>query len=273
LSNIAPQNSIRAAQKVAAQIRNAIVRGDLTQEDSLPPEAQLMQLFEVSRPTLREAIRMLEGESLIEVSRGARGGARVQPFTPDLAARSIGQTLQAEHTTIDEVFEARRIIEPPAAALAARNKPKAAALELRKQIISEYESLGQFPRMAHVVSGFHIRLVEVSGNKALALLGRALQEVVLTHLALIDYGAAALYTPEQLLDRQRESLQSHERLADLIEQGDALAAENHWRDYMDRSIPIWLVPPLKGAQLDVLERMQPTINWRATLRQEQQQDE
>lgn len=224
-----------------------------------------MQLFDVSRPTLREALRILEGESLIEVSRGARGGAKVNPFTPDLAARSIGQTLQADHTTLDEVFEARRVIEPPAAALAARNQPKAAALELRKQIISEYESFGQFPRMAHVVSGFHIRLVEVSGNKALALLGRALQEVILTHLALIDYGAAGRYTPEQLLERQREALQSHERLAELIEQGDAPGAEQHWRDHMDRSIPIWLAPPLKGAQLDVLERTDPQINWREAI--------
>lgn len=261
-----PRTSIRAAQKVAAQIRNAIVRGELTQEDSLPAEGQLMQLFEVSRPTLREAIRILEGESLIVVSRGARGGAKVQRFTPDLAARSIGQTLQAGHTTLDEVFEARRVIEPPAAGLAARNHPKAAALELRKQIISEYESLGQFPKMAHVVSAFHIRLVEVSGNQALALLGRALQQVVLRHLELVKYGAAALYTREQLLERQRSALQSHERLAELVERGDAEGAEEHWREHMDQSIPIWLVPPLKGAMLDVLERPTPSIDWRAALR-------
>jgi DNA-binding FadR family transcriptional regulator len=261
--------SIRVAQKVAAQIRNAIVRGELTQEDNLPAEAQLIRLFDVSRPTLREAIRILEGEDLIEVSRGARGGAKVKPFTPDVAARAIGQTLQADHTTLDEVFEARRIIEPPAAALAARNKPKAAALELRKQIILEYESLGQFPRMAHVVSGFHIRLVEVSGNRALALVGRALQEITLTHLELIQYGPAGKYTPEKLLERQRESLQSHEALAEMIEHGDAAGAEKHWRDYLDRSIPIWLVPPLKGATLDVLERPVPPIDWRAVIRANQ----
>lgn len=261
-----PSRSIRAAQKVAAQIRNAIVRGELTPEDSLPAEAYLMQLFDVSRPTLREAIRILEGEGLIEVSRGARGGARVNPFTPEHAARSIGQTLQAAHTTLDDVFEARRVIEPPAAALAARNQPKAAALELRKQIISEYETIGQVPRVAHVVSAFHIRLVEVSGNQTLALLGRALQEIVLTHLALIDYGAAARYSPEQLLERRRDALQSHENLAELIGQGDAAGAEKFWREHMDRSIPIWLVPPLKGAALDVLERPKPPIDWRAACR-------
>lgn len=259
---------MRAAQKVAAQIRNAIVRGELTPEDNLPAESQLMQLFGVSRPTLREAIRILEGESLIQVSRGARGGSKIRPFTPALAARSIGQTLQAELTTLDEVFAARRVVEPPAAALAAQSNPKAAALELRKQIISEYESLGQFPRMVHVVSAFHIRLVEVSGNRALALVGRALQEVTLTHLILIGYGAASRYTPEQLLERQRDALQSHEKLAELIERGDAEAAEKHWRDHMDRSIPIWLAPPLKGATLDVLERPTPPIDWRTIVRSE-----
>jgi DNA-binding FadR family transcriptional regulator len=273
LSKKKPSTSLRAAQKVASQIRNAIVRGELTQEDDLPAESQLMQIFGVSRPTLREAIRILEGESLIQVSRGARGGAKVKPFTPALAARSIGQTLQAEHTTLDEVFDARRIIEPPAAALAARDRPKLAALELRKQIISEYESLGQFPRMVYVVSEFHILLVEVSGNRALALVGRALQEITLTHLALIGYGAAGHYTPERLLERQRDALQSHEQLAELIERGDAEAAEMHWRAHMDRSIPIWLAAPLKGATLDVLERPTPPVDWKAIIRASRREEQ
>jgi DNA-binding FadR family transcriptional regulator len=69
----------------------------------------------VSRPTLREAFRILEAESLLTVRGGARGGAQV--VTPDLsvAARHVGSLPQVSGTTIGEVYGARLAIEPTAA--------------------------------------------------------------------------------------------------------------------------------------------------------------
>ncbi|MDB5447552.1 MAG: transcriptional regulator, GntR family [Phenylobacterium sp.] len=253
----------RAAERVADEIRNAIVRGELTNNDSLPPEARLTEIFRVSRPTLREAIRILEGENLIEVSRGPRGGARVKDFTPELAARAIGQTLQASHTPLKDVFIARATIEPPAARMAALTNPKAAALALRKQIIAEYETLGgAVPAMARNMSEFHIRLVEVSGNHALALLGRALQQIVLTHFALLEFKAERAAPRDNRIAQQREALQSHERLAELIERGDGDAADAHWRRHMETWVPYWLSPPRDTDRLDVLERRQIDVPWR-----------
>ena len=71
----APVKVPKTAELVATQLRNQIVRGDLREGDALPPEAALMAQFGVSRPTLREAFRVLESEALISVRRGARGGA------------------------------------------------------------------------------------------------------------------------------------------------------------------------------------------------------
>ena len=67
----------KAAALVAAQLRGQLVRGELAEGDALPPEHELMQRFGVSRPTLREAFRVLEGEALLSIQRGARGGARI----------------------------------------------------------------------------------------------------------------------------------------------------------------------------------------------------
>ena len=67
----------KTAELIASYIRGQIVRGDLKTGDSLPSETVLMEMFGVSPPTLREAFRILEAESLISVRRGARGGARV----------------------------------------------------------------------------------------------------------------------------------------------------------------------------------------------------
>src|SRR4051794_8165047 len=63
----------KTAELVARRIRRQIVTGELKEGDALPPESQLMADFTISRPTLREAFRILESEALITVRRGARG--------------------------------------------------------------------------------------------------------------------------------------------------------------------------------------------------------
>ena len=62
------------ADCVAAALRRMFNHGEITEGTMLPPESELMERFGVSRPTLREALRILESESLIEVQRGVRGG-------------------------------------------------------------------------------------------------------------------------------------------------------------------------------------------------------
>ena len=72
-----------------------------------------MAEFHVSRASLREAFRVLEAESLIEVKRGAHGGARITLPDVDTAAKSVGVLLQIRGATLKELFDARLIIEPP----------------------------------------------------------------------------------------------------------------------------------------------------------------
>src|SRR5436309_3200194 len=77
----------KSAELVAQALRMRIVRGHLQEGDGLPPENVLMQQFGVSRPTLREAFRILESEQLITIHRGARGGGRVHAPGDDAVAR------------------------------------------------------------------------------------------------------------------------------------------------------------------------------------------
>jgi DNA-binding FadR family transcriptional regulator len=94
LPNREPVGSVlrapKTAELIASYIRGQIVRGDLKTGDALPSETVLMEMFGVSRPTLREAFRILEAESLISVRRGARGGARwcrrTSPWQPGMSA-------------------------------------------------------------------------------------------------------------------------------------------------------------------------------------------
>jgi DNA-binding FadR family transcriptional regulator len=68
----------KTAELVATEIRNAILAGSLRPGDRLPPENALMSTFGVSRPSLREALRLLEAEELLDIRRGAQGGAVVR---------------------------------------------------------------------------------------------------------------------------------------------------------------------------------------------------
>jgi DNA-binding FadR family transcriptional regulator len=83
------RNGSKVSHLVATELRRRIVRGQVAPGDTLPSEAHLMELLDVSRDTLREALRMLESESLIYIRRGRNGGAVVR--RPDL--RAIGRYL------------------------------------------------------------------------------------------------------------------------------------------------------------------------------------
>src|SRR5829696_8998228 len=112
----------KTAELIAHHLRRQIVRGELRENDALPPETELMEMFGVSRPTLREAFRVLESEALISVRRGARGGAVVHAPNIDSAARYAGLVLEYRGTTLADVYEARNALEPPCVALLASQR-------------------------------------------------------------------------------------------------------------------------------------------------------
>src|SRR5262249_11182928 len=93
--SFAPVRIRKTAEVVADDIRRMILTGRLKEGDTLQPEAQIIADFCVSRPSIREAFRILESEKLISISRGSRGGARVHAPSPELVARYAGFVLEA----------------------------------------------------------------------------------------------------------------------------------------------------------------------------------
>lgn len=97
----------KMAEVIADRLRRSIVRGELAEGEALPSEAEFMAPFQVSRPTLREALRVLGSESLTHVRRGARGGARAQVPQAAVVARYAGLVLQFRGVTLDDLYGAR----------------------------------------------------------------------------------------------------------------------------------------------------------------------
>jgi GntR family transcriptional repressor for pyruvate dehydrogenase complex len=111
--------SMRGGDLVAQTIRRRILDGEFEQGQDLPPEWALIAEFGVSRPTLREAMRILETEGLIKVRRGRSGGAEVLQPSADRAAYHFGLVLQRQGTTMADIARARGVLTPACAGLCA----------------------------------------------------------------------------------------------------------------------------------------------------------
>src|ERR1700681_2033294 len=95
--------SPKIAELVARTLRRMVVEGQLKDGDCLPHEAHLIAHFQVSRPILREAVRVLESERLVEVRRGSRTGAKVRVPGPETVARPGALVLAISGTTLGDV--------------------------------------------------------------------------------------------------------------------------------------------------------------------------
>ncbi|HYB80670.1 MAG TPA: GntR family transcriptional regulator, partial [Mycobacterium sp.] len=115
----------RRAVVVASEIRSRIAEGGLHEGDRLPPLAELANEFDISRPTLREALRILEMEFLLDLRTGDRAGASVRTPSTRVATQLAGIVLEARGTTLADCYRAMRLVEPPIMGLvASRIGPK-----------------------------------------------------------------------------------------------------------------------------------------------------
>src|SRR5271167_3068167 len=161
--------SPKTAELLARTLRRMIVDGQLKDGDYLPYEAELMTHFQVSRPILREAVRVLESERLVEVRRGSRTGARVRVPGPEIVARPAGLLLELSGTTLADVMTARIAIEPVAAKLLAEGGSDEAHDEL-KRLVDEIPSAREAGSLGQASANLHRRMVELSGNATLAMI-------------------------------------------------------------------------------------------------------
>ena len=134
----APIRSPKTAELVAGTLRRMVVDGQLKEGDFLPNEAELMSHFGVSCPTLREAVRVLESERLVEVRRGSRTGARVRVPGPEIVARPAGLLLELSGATIADVMVARAAVEPMAVRLLAESGHPEVFDELEKMLAEDH---------------------------------------------------------------------------------------------------------------------------------------
>ncbi|QLL09830.1 FadR/GntR family transcriptional regulator [Mycobacterium vicinigordonae] len=221
-----------AGQQVADNIRRKIILGEFRDGDFLPNEAQLLAQYGVSRPVLREAIRILQSESLLTIRRGSKGGARVNAPRPEPVARQAGGLLQYGHTTVFDVFRARAIIEPPAVRLLAENSTPLTVQRLREALEQEANAVNDPRRWGKAHAEFHTLVVELSGSNTLALFAHIMSEITTAHTQAVWKHAtddAQKRADAELAHRV------HRKLVRLVEDGKAADAELLWRRHLEET--------------------------------------
>lgn len=221
----------KTAELIARVLRRQIIRGELEADEALPPESLLMEEFGVSRPTLREAYRVLESEGLISVRRGAHGGARVAAPDAEVAARYAGLILEYRGANLADVYRASATIEPPCARKVARKHTDEDVARLKESLEREKAALDTDPMaLVDAQDAFHGLLVELTGNQTLILLSGMLRYIV--DRANSSYLAADPNSAVRL-DSARKAHRTHVKLVGMIEAGDADGAERLWSRHIN----------------------------------------
>jgi GntR family transcriptional repressor for pyruvate dehydrogenase complex len=215
----APPQIRGASEQVAVQIQHHIQREELAPGDFLGREEDLAAEFGVSRPTLREALKLLASGNLIRASKGPGGGIFVAHTADQGMSRSlsdaIAMMLETGAVSLEELLDARLLFEVPLAGLAAYQPDEETVKRLREALRS-----GGGPAAAD--ADIHRTIAAATGNRVIKALTDWVFEVAQPSLDEVIQSAVV----------QSAVAEQHEALVTAIEKGDAARAERAMKDHL-----------------------------------------
>ncbi len=217
---IDPSNPADLSAQIAKAIRDAIVSGALPVDERLPSEAELADQFDVSRPTVREALKRLAAQSLIRTQRGATGGAFVNRLRfEDAYGQQITTStllLSMNDVSFATACEARYALERACAPLAAERRTADHLATMRAEIHRQQQpGLTDEAFCASDVT-FHRALVDGAGNPVLSYQLAGAVEAMQPLMNMITFSA-----------RSRETIVGlHTEIADAVTAQDADKADD-----------------------------------------------
>jgi GntR family transcriptional repressor for pyruvate dehydrogenase complex len=192
------------------KIKEMILAGELAPGDRLPPEKELSERLGLSRSSLREAVKALEVIRVLDVRRG--DGTYVTSLEPRLLLEAMSFVVDLhDDQSVLEIFAVRRILEPAAASLAARNVDAGAVERLRTVVASVDDATDVEGLVTHDLE-FHRGIADATGNAYLA----SLIDSISGHTVRARVWRGI--TEENAVDR---TLREHHAILDAIAIGDA----------------------------------------------------
>lgn len=211
---------------LANQLRESILRGEISEGDLLPPERELVSQTGMSRGAVREALRMLAVEGLLKTKAGRFGGNIVTLPGKATLETAVNQFVRGRRVSLRTVQEAREALEPGLARLAAVRRTDSDLKDLK----TRHEELVASADDFHSFSKANIRW-----HKAVAKAGN--NELLGVFLDSMLYGVS-LATTTQIYDPETraEVIRVHNLINEAIEAGDADLAEKRMRQHIKASV-------------------------------------
>ncbi len=211
----------RIFQDLVDQIENAILEGKLKVGDKLPPQREMVEMFQTSRGSLREALRVLELKGLIDIKLGVSGGAVVKAVDAEPVVESLGLLISHKKVTLNELAEFREGVEGNIAALAAERASSEDIHGLKKLLNQAREYLKEGVSKRHgllqVDKKIHVTIADIAGNSVYQFVLRMVQGNINRYYES---------TPLTDLDTMEENYQDLCDIVTAIEQGKGTAARS-----------------------------------------------
>ena len=226
----------RIFQDIVDQIQEAILNGGFKVGDMLPSERELKEMFQTSRGTLREALRVLEQKGLIEIKLGVGGGAMIKTADTDQIGESLDILIRSQKVSLSHLCEFREEVEGDVVALAAERATNADIKRL-KELLKEAKK--------HAEKGGSHRdpFLEVDKKIHLALSQISRNPIYISVLKMVHNNIHS-YLDSFLHMEKRELMENYQDLYDMVqalEKGDAAKsksiAQSHVRrftEYMEK---------------------------------------
>jgi GntR family transcriptional repressor for pyruvate dehydrogenase complex len=200
--------------------KRLIADGAVTPGDKLPAERELAEMLGVSRSSLRQALKVLESMGVISQRVGS--GTRLNPGAASILAEPLQFLILLDGITFAELIDARLIVEPKLAALAAERAQPADLNALRQAIVRMEEGASNMAEYAASDLEFHQAVYAAAGNRVCAMLFTVVHQSL---EQMIQFTAV-------LSDPQR-TIRSHRRILSAIKRGDQEDAYRRMLDHLD----------------------------------------
>jgi len=204
----------RVSANITRRIQKQITDGRLEPGEKLPAERDLARRLNVSRVSVREAYRSLEEMGLLITKRGAEGGAFITDVDHEPVTRSLSLMLRLGRTSHEDLTEARLLLEPPIARLAAQ-RADPADIELLEDLVRKQQAAingNGNPRRYDLQ--FHRLVAQCAKNLPLLIVMNSLADLALEAIAQIDIGR----------DVKKHVIDFHTSILDAIRRRDGDAA-------------------------------------------------
>ena len=208
---------------LANHLRDNILRGVIAEGDSLPSERELVEQTGLSRGAVREALRTLSVEGLVQTRHGRFGGSIVTLPGNDSMAAAISRFVQGRKVPLRSLQETREVLEPYLARLAAKRRSEADVQTLKVLHQELVASAGNFKQFALLNVKWHHAVAAASANELLATLLYSISHGLEVATMVDEYDTA---------DTREQVIRVHGRIVAAIEAGDADLAERNMREHM-----------------------------------------